>query len=178
MAGFLQDGPNVTKRRSVSTTLRLSTKLEASLEVCNVSHTQQARNWHDQNMVEVTWCFYSAVLYHWAVTSGRPSALTTLHMYYTSASVTHPAAKKKTVFLTSFPGCIGRQCILYRCRHWFVCSTCVGNTHSVYFPIASVVVCERSKDETKQLLGCEDGSLVRLLLCKKIYTANRLLHSK
>lgn len=34
-----------------------------------------------------------------------------------------------------------------------------------YFPIANVVVCERSKDETKQLLGCEDGSLVRLLLC-------------
>ena len=30
-----------------------------------------------------------------------------------------------------------------------------------------MVVCERSKDETKQLLGCEDGSLVRLLLCKE-----------
>lgn len=35
-----------------------------------------------------------------------------------------------------------------------------------YFPIANVVVCERSKDETKQLLGCEDGSLVRLLQIK------------
>ena len=30
-----------------------------------------------------------------------------------------------------------------------------------------MVVCERSKDETKQLLGCEDGSLVRLLLSKE-----------
>ena len=36
---FLQDDPNLTKRRSVSTTLKLSTKLEASLEVCNVSRT-------------------------------------------------------------------------------------------------------------------------------------------
>ena len=32
-------------------------RLVASLEVCNVSHTQQACNWDNQNMVEVTQMF-------------------------------------------------------------------------------------------------------------------------
>ena len=41
---FLQDDPNLTKRRSMSTTLELSIKLEPSLEVCNMSCTQQACN--------------------------------------------------------------------------------------------------------------------------------------
>ena len=44
LLGFLQEDPNLTKRRSVSTTLKFSIKLEASLEVCIVSRTQQACN--------------------------------------------------------------------------------------------------------------------------------------
>ena len=42
--GFLQDDPNLTKRRSVSITLKLSIKLKASLEVCSMLNTQQACN--------------------------------------------------------------------------------------------------------------------------------------
>ena len=53
LLGFLQEDPNLTKRRSVSTTLKLSVQLEASFEVCNVSRTQQACNWDDQNMVQM-----------------------------------------------------------------------------------------------------------------------------
>ena len=58
--GFLQEDPNLTKGRNLSTTLWC--KLEAFLKVCNVSHTQQACNWDDQIMVEVIKIFYSACI--------------------------------------------------------------------------------------------------------------------
>ena len=31
-------------------------------------------------------------------------------------------------------------------------------------PIANIVVCERNKDETKLLIGCENGTLVSLYM--------------
>ena len=33
----------------------------------------------------------------------------------------------------------------------------------VCLPIANIIVCERNKDETKLLIGCEDGTLVSQL---------------
>ena len=46
------------KERSFSTTLWFRMRLVASLEVCNVSHSQQACNWDNQNMIKVTQMFF------------------------------------------------------------------------------------------------------------------------
>ena len=48
-----------SKGRSFATVIKLWLKLEASLEVCNMSRTLLACNCHDQTMVEVTQMLYT-----------------------------------------------------------------------------------------------------------------------
>jgi hypothetical protein len=43
-----------------------------------------------------------------------------------------------------------------------------------YVPVANIVVCERNKDETKLLIGCENGTLVSQVV--QAYTCTYIVH--
>ena len=97
---FLQDDPNLPKREAH----KLWFKLEASLEVCYMSCTQQECNWDDQNMVEITqvflqWYKCTKIESSWWWRHGNEAKNATFSVLHTYSFLYHVALSMQRVLI-------------------------------------------------------------------------------